>query len=475
MGHTLSTHLDETNMSSRLSTAVELPVRPSRRIQAAPTSLDSIKTATQDTFQDLRTSAPLFVSDLLAVVFSWSVAKLIGLVFFDTLGVPGFRALSGLLAAIPVTFLVLGLYPGLMQHPSEELKRVVCGATVAFVGLMVSSFIIRNHVFAYMVNRFIHLGLLALSLAVFRFVARAYFCRKKWWRQPVAIYGNEEEAEAIKNWLQKRFYTGLRVAESDDVDTRHAIVAEGSMRNDEGDLSDDNLLLWQYPTVNVVSFIGGSPYVTRKIQNCLLMPWHRAMKRLLDVSLVLLSLPFSLPLLIAIGVLVKMSSKGPALYSHTRLGLNGKSFPAWKFRSMVLDADRILEEQLANDPELRAEWEKDHKLKSDPRITPIGRIIRNTSLDELPQLWNVLTGEMSLVGPRPIVDGEIVKYGNVYELYKCVTPGITGLWQISGRNNTTYSERLAYDSYYVRRWSPWLDTYILIRTVITVLTREGAY
>ena len=162
------------------------------------------------------------------------------------------------------------------------------------------------------------------------------------------------------------------------------------------------------------------------------------------------------------------------MFSHKRIGLGGRRFHAWKFRSMVPNAPQILQKYLDENPELRAEWELNQKLKNDPRITWIGKIIRRTSLDELPQLFNVFLGHMSLVGPRPIVDEEIRRYGQTFRQYLRVTPGITGLWQISGRNNTTYEERLAYDEYYVQNWSPWLDLYILLRTFKTVLLCEGA-
>ncbi|MCA8958388.1 MAG: sugar transferase, partial [Planctomycetes bacterium] len=167
-------------------------------------------------------------------------------------------------------------------------------------------------------------------------------------------------------------------------------------------------------------------------------------------------------------------SPGPVLFAHRRLGRDGRWFSVWKFRTMVIDADRKLAEYLAEHPELQREWQETHKLKSDPRITRVGRFLRRSSLDELPQIWSVLTGRMSLVGPRPIVADEVVKYGDAYALYTSVPPGITGLWQVSGRNNTTYPQRVALDAAYVRNWSIWLDLYVLYRTVKTVLRREGA-
>jgi lipopolysaccharide/colanic/teichoic acid biosynthesis glycosyltransferase len=142
---------------------------------------------------------------------------------------------------------------------------------------------------------------------------------------------------------------------------------------------------------------------------------------------------------------------------------------------MRRDSDEILKKVLETDPQARQEWEQDHKLKNDPRVTRLGKFLRKSSLDEIPQLWNVLMGEMSLVGPRPIVNDEVAKYGKIYRLYSQVPPGITGLWQISGRNNTTYEERVLLDDFYVRNWSPWLDVYVLARTVYTILRRDGAY
>jgi lipopolysaccharide/colanic/teichoic acid biosynthesis glycosyltransferase len=142
---------------------------------------------------------------------------------------------------------------------------------------------------------------------------------------------------------------------------------------------------------------------------------------------------------------------------------------------MFQNADVVLEHYLDEHPELQDEWNRDHKLKYDPRVTRIGRFLRKTSLDELPQLWNVIRGDMSLVGPRPIVEAEIEKYGHYYGLYTMVKPGITGLWQVSGRNNTTYDERVQLDAYYVRNWSPWMDLFLLLRTIRIVLFAKGAY
>lgn len=166
---------------------------------------------------------------------------------------------------------------------------------------------------------------------------------------------------------------------------------------------------------------------------------------------------------------------GPAFFGHTRLGQNGKPFKCWKFRSMDINSAQILADLLARDPEAKAEWDKDFKLRNDPRITKIGHFIRKTSIDELPQLYNVLKGEMSLVGPRPIVNDEVHYYGDHIHDYYAVKPGITGLWQVSGRNDVTYDERVALDSHYVKQWSFWKDVSILFKTIGVILHRKGAY
>ncbi len=186
-------------------------------------------------------------------------------------------------------------------------------------------------------------------------------------------------------------------------------------------------------------------------------------------------LVFIAPLLILVAVAVYAQDRGPILFAHRRIGRNGKPFYCFKFRSMAVDAERRLADLLARDPAARAEWAKDHKLRRDPRVTRVGAFLRKSSLDELPQLFNVLRGEMSLVGPRPIVEAEIKKYGGRFRHYCAVRPGITGLWQVSGRNDTTYRTRVAMDCVYASRRSAAFDLLLLIYTVPAVLSRKGSY
>jgi lipopolysaccharide/colanic/teichoic acid biosynthesis glycosyltransferase len=187
------------------------------------------------------------------------------------------------------------------------------------------------------------------------------------------------------------------------------------------------------------------------------------------VLLILLS-----PLFAIIVVLIWQRDGGPVLFAHYRVGYEGKLFRCVKFRTMLRNSEEVLSDVLRNDPQARAEWERDHKLVNDPRVTRIGRFLRRSSLDELPQLLNVLRGEMNLVGPRPITVAELARYGRVRWHYLSVRPGITGLWQVSGRNNTTYEQRVALDRRYVEQRSLWLDLGILLRTMRVVAVREGA-
>jgi Undecaprenyl-phosphate galactose phosphotransferase WbaP len=198
-------------------------------------------------------------------------------------------------------------------------------------------------------------------------------------------------------------------------------------------------------------------------------------KRAFDLVVSLSILVLCAPLFVLMCLAVRISSPGPIFYGQRRIGKSQRVFRVWKFRSMVVDAEEVLKRHLDANPLLHEEWERDHKLKADPRVTWVGRILRKSSLDELPQLWNVICGEMSIVGPRPITHVEVERYGSVYDQYLRVTPGVTGLWQISGRNNTTYDLRIRIDDYYVRNWSLSLDLYILLRTLKTLMLSEGAY
>lgn len=199
------------------------------------------------------------------------------------------------------------------------------------------------------------------------------------------------------------------------------------------------------------------------------------MGRAIDIAMALVLIVLFLPTMLFLALTIYVTDPGRIVFAQRRLGRGGQYFWCLKFRTMCIDADARLQHLLATDPAARAEWDADHKLRDDPRVTKIGRFLRKLSLDELPQLFNILVGDMSFVGPRPIVEAEVGRYGHRFATYCAVRPGLTGLWQVSGRNLTTYRRRVAMDVSYVRAKSVWLDFQILFLTVPRVLLSSGAF
>jgi Undecaprenyl-phosphate galactose phosphotransferase WbaP len=458
----------------------------------------------------LRTALPLLASDLLALFFTGCCAVCAALLI-DSGWVSAMGwVLTASLMPLVVAYWPGALYPGVGLHPVVELRQAVKVNTVAFLALAMASPLARGSVAA---GAFLLAGwLCSVVLVPFgRVVTRKWCSRRPWWGYPALIISSGATTERVVASLNRSPKSGLRPAAVIDVtsgvtapvegvralDTRSVLpfvrdqairYAVVSLPNlSRADVTD---VLEYYsariPHLLLVSNLGELPSLWNSALSCggingvelrngLMLAVPRLVKRTIDVVVASLALALSLPLLVAILLLVKCTSRGSAFFSHTRIGLEGRLFRAWKFRTMYCDGDRILEAHFAKNPGARAEWEREQKLRDDPRVTPVGGVLRRLSLDELPQLWNVLRGEMSLVGPRPIVGAEVGKYGKVFPLYTGVKPGISGLWQVSGRNDTTYEQRVALDRYYVRNWSPWLDAYILAKTVSVVLKRQGAY
>lgn len=223
-----------------------------------------------------------------------------------------------------------------------------------------------------------------------------------------------------------------------------------------------------------ISYFFSHEVALLKLRNNLRYWPARLLKRLFDLLASLALLALGWPLLAYLAWRIRQDG-GPAIFAHKRVGQNGKIFACYKFRSMRVDAELQLRDMLASDPALRVEWEKEFKLRDDPRISPIGRFLRRTSLDELPQLFNVIKGEMSLVGPRPVVRQELARYGDDVDYFLMVRPGMTGLWQVSGRNDVNYETRVYLDTWYVKNWSLWYDVAILFKTIRVVLNKDGAY
>ncbi len=231
--------------------------------------------------------------------------------------------------------------------------------------------------------------------------------------------------------------------------------------------------IFDYPE-RVVKVHAGEVIYTKRISTNSLV--NEGLKRAFDIIISILLLPFILPIIGLIAILIKIDSEGPVFFIQDRLGKNGKKFKCIKFRTMYVNNDEILEDYLKRNPEKREEWNKYKKLKSfDPRVTRVGRFLRKTSLDELPQIFNVIKGDMSLVGPRPYLPKEETDMGYFKNTILLTKPGITGLWQVSGRNELEFKVRLILDERYVLNWSFWLDLLIMLKTIKVVLKREGAY
>ena len=455
----------------------------------------------------------LVLSDVVIALVVWGVA-------YVGQGIWGRGELTGVavVAIVPSVMVwiglraLLGLYPGYGVDSAERLRRNTYSvfATLAVLTVVAVGFQVGN-LLSRILLAFAFLGLLFLTPFVQHF---AMLSMKKagLWGKPVITLSYKETGAMFQELLKQEWSMGYYSVALLD----HLLVAAGKSYREvypEEALTEAAILGRE---LGVDTVIFAMPYTRREqlarmvgmasesfryvlivpnlngitnsavaprdfagtlaieIKQNLLDPWSQRLKRALDLVGTVIGGPLVSPLLFAITVLIKLDSPGPAFYGHRRLGAAGKHFLCWKFRTMHLNAERLLDEHLQNNPVLRAEWEQNQKLRDDPRVTRVGRLLRQTSLDELPQLWNVLRGEMSLTGPRPIVDVEVPKYGEVYKLYKRIKPGMSGFWQVSGRSETSYAERVEMDSYYVRNWSVWLDIFILARTVKSVVLSRGA-
>ncbi|MCA9261812.1 MAG: undecaprenyl-phosphate galactose phosphotransferase WbaP, partial [Planctomycetales bacterium] len=409
---------------------------------------------------------------------------------------------------------ILGLYPGVCLGLVEEIRRLTLSlSTVALITLarLQPGGEWLGHRLAFVAVAYVICMFLA---PVLRSTTRKMCGKFSWWGFPTFVCGNDTAALGVDQWLQENRRLGLRPLgviadpshlELDAQSTRllgdweqaeklaeelkvyWAVAVESNETEQELDMpSAAELYLTNVPHVYVVSKLTGIPDHWNRhqmdeglsgflVEQHLLLPIPQIMKRSVDLVVATVASLFLIPLFAVLSVAIKITSPGPIFYGHERIGIRNTRFKAWKFRTMVPNADKALNEYLEKHPELRAEWERDHKLRNDPRVTPLGKWMRKWSIDELPQIWNVFCGEMSIVGPRPIVEAEIEKYGEHFETFCTVPPGITGLWQVCGRNDTTYEERVQLDLYYIHHWSPWMDFYLLARTFKTVLFTKGAY
>lgn len=386
------------------------------------------------------------------------------------------------------------IYPAMPLSPIEEFRRLFASSLFAHLLLMATLGFARTNL---EYSRFIILAagvLVGLLAQLVRNLVRLVLFRLHLCQIPVALAGGGRTANRIASILKNSAYIGFDVvmtfddahlrdivprAKSRDVKILLACQDERFFRAQLRGFSDWFSYIEYLPRAEAfpvfgahavsIDGIGGLEMINQGRMKVL--RWE---KRTIDFVLAVVGFCLSLPFFAFIPLVIKLTSPGPVLYRAQRLGKGGRPFGCLKFRSMHVDADRRLEELLARDPARAAEFAANFKLKDDPRVTRFGKFLRKTSLDELPQLLNVLRGEMAFIGPRPIVTKEIARYGADYEILKRVRPGITGLWQCSGRSDVGYERRVALDTYYILNWSPWMDIWIFIKTIGAVLFMRGA-
>jgi Undecaprenyl-phosphate galactose phosphotransferase WbaP len=463
----------------------------------------------------------LVFSDVLLAFLLWEATS----AFQGTRGSVQLLAVTAVGAVIYVLWVgmraLFGLYPGYGLDQAQELRRqtYAVAATLAMTSVFALMF---PPYFALIFQMGSPLARLLLALSILgllffapllRHFVKVGLRRVGLWGKPVVILGADEVGGRLVRTLQREWSLGykpvvifdnhlaptrgdlegvpyggtladaMKLAREQKVDT--LIIATSHVRGKNATkLVTRASASFRYVVVVPTSLSGitTSAVVARdfsgtlgiELKQNLLNPWVRRAKRALDLFGVVVGGLLVSPVLLAAIALIKLEASGPVFYKQRRPGTGGEYFNCWKFRTMYTNADELLSKFLESDPNLRDEWERNRKLRDDPRITRTGHFLRRTSLDELPQLWNVWRGEMSLVGPRPMLVEEIPQYGEVYELYKRMRPGMTGLWQVSGRNDLDYEERLTIVAYYVRNWSVWLDFVILARTVKILITRRGA-
>ncbi len=412
--------------------------------------------------------------------------------------------MSILLCSGPVFALMFGSCETPVPPAHKEVKSLFLSVSLAYLVILVVFFMTQVSVEYSRIILIVAWSVSVVAVPVVRGFMRRRLCRKEWWGTPVFFLSKKEHVGQVWQELLEHPERGLRpvghidmeeatyIWKKNILDAQNTHVSpmfiwisdQGKNVNESKQFEEVALLckrvlvvapqsqtlkkFWLAPRIlgNTTAFM---------VKQNLTDVRRLRVKRFMDICISSVALVLLSPLFLFLVAWIRTNSTGPAFYSQKRIGQGGQPIRIFKFRSMVQNADEVLNQYLEDNEEYREEWKKDQKLRHDPRITKVGHFLRKTSLDELPQLFNVLMGSMTLVGPRPIVEDEIERYGDVYLEYQEVKPGITGLWQVSGRNNTTYEQRVSYDRYYVTNWSVWMDLWILMRTIPVALRGEGAY
>jgi Undecaprenyl-phosphate galactose phosphotransferase WbaP len=417
------------------------------------------------------------------------------------------------LISILATYLLTGLYPGFGRTAVEEMRQIFSSLTLGYAVLGLAVYL--QKVGPQFPRSVFLLGWLFACIfdIIVRFAIRNRLSLYNWWGMPVMLVGSVEAIRDVISRLQRSRRLGLRpvlildetgtpadksisnipviASRSDFLQTanyykiHYTVYVESPAPADPP--TSQQTIRWlsnHFRTVLVApsgSYLGSLWVQTMDLEGRLTLQTHYHLldrksiflKRVFDLTLGTLLAVLLAPLLLLIGVIIKLDSPGPVIYARKRLGLNGKPFRYLKFRTMVQGADEQLDGLLESNPQAREEYQQHHKLRRDPRVTRIGKLLRKFSLDELPQIWHVLTGEMSLVGPRAYLFSEYPDMGSYADLIFKIRPGITGWWQVMGRHSTTFKHRLQLDEYYLSNWSLWLDIYILIKTGWVFLSGHG--
>jgi Undecaprenyl-phosphate galactose phosphotransferase WbaP len=455
----------------------------------------------------------LVLADALALeaslLLAYLVRQVLGFLFPAKVPLEGLAPLALALLLFPLGYGLAGLYPGYGLPAVERMRRRVQVTFLLYLALIAWNWLFSQEDW----SRSVLLMAMGFSLVLVPLgetLVRELLARLGLWGVPVLVLGAGRTGALVVRKLREDGVLGLRpVALLDDDPAKWGGEVEGvrvvgsleqagafarrgvrytilAMPGVGRERLGEFLQTLPFPHVILIPDLFGleSLWVSSRdlggmlglqIKRNLFLRRNQVLKRSLDIiGGLLLFIPFTL-LLPFISLAIYVEDRGPVFYRHLRIGQAGRKFYVLKFRTMRPDADRVLEEYLAANPEALHFWLEERKLKNDPRITRVGQFLRKSSLDELPQVINILLGDMSLVGPRPVTEEELAKYGKDAFYYLLVRPGLTGLWQVSGRNEVSYEKRVALDRYYVQNWSIWLDLYILARTVWVVLTRKGAY
>jgi Undecaprenyl-phosphate galactose phosphotransferase WbaP len=415
-----------------------------------------------------------------------------------------------LAVTLALAFFRRGLYPAVGVHYVQELREIVSSTSFAFLIIMGVTFLLKTAIIYSRLMLCIAWGLCLVLIPTARYFARRLFISWHAWGEPAVVIGDLHGDTRLADHFATNLQLGLRpvgvlrdrffsdrLPESGPALTIAEIreCARGLSSKTAlvviDDLNNLDSLVERYRSVfQRVILIQGrngsyslsslrsldlSELLGLQVMNNLLSFWPQVFKRMADVTISFVGLTLLAPFFAIVALLLRLTTTGSVYYRQKVLGRDGQPFEMLKFRTMVPGAAMVLEELLQRDPEARREWDEYQKLQNDPRITRMGKLLRTFSLDELPQLWNVLHGEMSLVGPRPMLVTQRESYGRAFEEYVQVSPGMTGLWQVSGRNETTFARRAELDREYIQRWSAWLDIFITLKTIKIVFWHRGAY